>query len=217
MHLFARKKKQQDPKTSIMQLKDALDLLDKKEKMLQQYATRQHQLAVENVGKNKKAALVALKRKKMYDNQIDQIRNYQLNIETQLMVIEGASVNYETFNAMRSGAEAIKMIHRDMTVEEVDKIRDEIQEQMEVANEISETISQPVDLGMNMNEEELLKELEELQQEVVDEKMIEIETPTLDIPDAPITKPKRVTMLPRLGLEENEEAELQQLKESMRI
>ena len=74
MHLFGRKKQQKDPKTSIMQLREALDLLDKREKVIQQSADRQHQVAVQNAGKNKNAALMALRRKKLYENQISRLQ-----------------------------------------------------------------------------------------------------------------------------------------------
>lgn len=57
------------------------------------------------------AALMALKRKKAYEGQIDKIMGARMTIETQVMTIENANVNLEAMNAMKSGAEAMKKIH----------------------------------------------------------------------------------------------------------
>ena len=57
------------------------------------------------------AALMALKRKKQYEGQIEKISGSRLTIETQVMAIENANVNLETMKAMRAGAEAMKGIH----------------------------------------------------------------------------------------------------------
>lgn len=50
---------------------------------------------------------------------------------------------------------------------------DDIREQMDLANEISDAISQPVGFGVEFDEEELNAELEELEQEALDEKLLE--------------------------------------------
>jgi hypothetical protein len=57
------------------------------------------------------AALMALKRKKQFEGQIEKISGSRLTIETQVMAIENANVNLETMKAMRAGAEAMKGIH----------------------------------------------------------------------------------------------------------
>jgi charged multivesicular body protein 4 len=50
---------------------------------------------------------------------------------------------------------------------------DDIREQMDLANEISEAIAQPVGFGIEFDEEELNAELEELEQEQLDEKLLD--------------------------------------------
>jgi charged multivesicular body protein 4A/B len=56
-------------------------------------------------------ALMALKRKKAYENEVDKIMGSRMTIETQMMAIENANVNLETMNAMKLGADAMKHIH----------------------------------------------------------------------------------------------------------
>lgn len=57
-------------------------------------------------------------------------------------------------------------------INKVDQVMDDIREQMDLANEISDAISQPVGFGVEFDEEELNQELEELEQESLDEKLL---------------------------------------------
>ena len=50
---------------------------------------------------------------------------------------------------------------------------DDIREQMDLANEISEAISQPVNFGIEFDEDELNEELELLEQQELDELLFE--------------------------------------------
>jgi charged multivesicular body protein 4A/B len=50
---------------------------------------------------------------------------------------------------------------------------DDIRDQMDLANEISEAISQPVGFGAEFDEDELNQELEDLEQEELDEKLLD--------------------------------------------
>jgi charged multivesicular body protein 4 len=50
---------------------------------------------------------------------------------------------------------------------------DDIREQMDLANEISDAISQPVNFGVEFDEDELNEELELLEQQELDEMLLE--------------------------------------------
>lgn len=52
-------------------------------------------------------ALFQLKRKKMYEKQIDQIYGKKSNIEMQIMALESASSNKELLSAMQTGKAAL--------------------------------------------------------------------------------------------------------------
>ena len=102
------------PKDAITKLRDNIDLLDKREKYLSLKIDQELLVAKENATKNKRLALLALKRKKLYLDQIDKISNSKMMLETQAMAIENANVNLETMNAMKAGAEGLKNIHGNM-------------------------------------------------------------------------------------------------------
>jgi charged multivesicular body protein 4 len=55
---------------------------------------------------------------------------------------------------------------------------DDIREQMDLANEISDAISQPVNFGVEFDEDELTLELEALEQEEVDSISLDISLPS---------------------------------------
>jgi charged multivesicular body protein 4A/B len=64
---------------------------------------------------------------------------------------------------------------------------DDIREQMDLANEISDAISQPVNFGVDFDEEELTLELEALEQEELDGKLLDVGLEGL--PSAPVDVP----------------------------
>lgn len=67
---------------------------------------------------------------------------------------------------------------------------DDIAEQQDVAREISDAISNPVAFGQDADEDELEKELEELQQEELDKELLGIDdTATDELPSVPTSVP----------------------------
>ena len=102
--------------------------------------------------------------------------------------LEGANLNQETLEAMKTGAAALEQIHGKMcvsvvvlcacqhfnwcyrTVEQVDATMDAIKEQMAVASEISTAISGPITTD-TIDEDELQNELTELEQDVLNERL----------------------------------------------
>ena len=111
---------------------------------------------------DKKGALYAMKRKKMYEAEIDKIQNVKMTLETQVINLESAAQNAETYKAMAAGSNTMKKIRQDVGIEKVDDIMDEIREEMELAAEINNAIAAPVD-PMMTDDDELLAELNALE------------------------------------------------------
>jgi hypothetical protein len=106
-------------------------------------------------------ALFSLKRKKMYEAELDKIGNIKMTLETQVMNLESAAQNAETFMVMNQGKIAMAGIRVNTDIEKVDELMDEIKEEMEAANEISNALAQPVDPLLH-DEDDLLAELEQM-------------------------------------------------------
>ena len=173
MNLFGKAKKQPSTRESITQLRETVETLEKRERHLQTKIDTELQQAKQQMHKqNKKQALMALKRKRMYEQEVEKIMGARMTLETQTAMLEGANVNLETMQAMKQGADAMKRIHGSMKIEQVDSTMDEIRDQMDIMNEISEAIAQPVGYGVDLDDEELAAELDALEQQELDEKLL---------------------------------------------
>lgn len=82
---------------------------------------------------------------------------------------------------------------------------DDIAEQQDIASEISNAISNPVAFGQDIDEDELEKELEELEQEQLDENLIKIPTrpATDDLPAVPKAEPSKPKPASKLWKQNN--------------
>jgi charged multivesicular body protein 4 len=69
----------------------------------------------------------------------------------------------------------MKSAHKNMNVDDVHNLMDDVAEQQEIANEISEAISNPVGFQQDVDEDDLLKELEELEQQDLEEKLLDVD------------------------------------------
>jgi len=211
MPLWGKKKAGPSPKESIAKLRETLDMLEKREQFLQKKIDGQTTEAKKFLAqKNKRAALMCLKRKKTYEVQMDKIAGARMTIEQQVMTLEGANVSLEAMNAMKMGAASMKSIHNDINIDNVDDTMDEIREQMDIANEINDAISQPLG-GEVFDDDDLLAQLDELEQENLDATLLGLEGSKTSVPQLPNTP----TRAPVKAKPVDEEAELAALEASM--
>jgi charged multivesicular body protein 4 len=122
-----------------------------------------------------------------------------MQLEQQIYSIEAANINHETLQAMKSAGDAMKTIHNGMTLEQVDNTmyvmsvrggreqktrviwerifllmttcREILREQQMISQEIGDAIT-TMPLGETMDEGDLEAELEGLEQEAMDERML---------------------------------------------
>jgi len=73
---------------------------------------------------------------------------------------------------------------------------DEIRDQMAVSNEISEAIARPA-LGIEVDDDELLEELQQLEQEELDSKLVGVDVPSQRVPTV---ADRRITSFPLVRL-----------------
>ena len=148
---------------------------------------------------DKKGALFSMKRKKLYEAEIDKIENVKMTLETQVINLESAAQNAETFKAMQAGTNTMKKIRTDVGIDSVDSVMDDIKEEMDFANEINAAIAQPIDPLM-CDEDELLAELNDLETADLEAELLRpAHTTPLAMPQAPASK------LPALAKAEEDE------------
>lgn len=162
-----KQQKKELPKKAIIELREHIQMLNKKKNHLEQQISDQDGLARKYITSNKNMAKNALKRKKGYENNLFKIENQIDTLENELTAIESANLNLETMKAMKQGAQAMKQIHGEYDVDKVENTMDDIREQVELADEISEAISRPVGNDY-VDEDELDEELAALQAEEIE-------------------------------------------------
>jgi len=210
-------KKKDQPKNAILLLRQQLEMLQKREAHLQRQMDEQDSIARKTVGSNKNAARAALKRKKQHEHSFNQTQSQIAQLEQQIYSIESANINYETLKAMENAGKAMKAIHGGLTMEKVDSTMEELREQHALGEEISNAITS-TPIGEPVDEDDLENELEALEQESLDNKMLEtgavpITGDVLRIPAVPSGPVKGKAVASRE--EEDEEAELAKLQAEM--
>ncbi|EKV08245.1 SNF7 family protein [Penicillium digitatum] len=211
----AAQKRKDAPKNAILQLREQLDMLQKRERHLETQISEQEALARKNVNTDKNAAKNALRRKKVHEKNLEQTTAQIMQLEQQIYSIEAANINHETLAAMKQAGAAMKQIHGGMKLEDVDKTMEELQDQHALSAEIGSVITS-FPIGEQPDEEELDAELEGLEQEAMDAKMLHTGT---------VPVGSQLDRLPAVGNtdlkhakaqeEDDEEAELAKLRAEM--
>ena len=172
MPLFGKKKKE-TPQDSIARLRETLETLDKREQFLDKKIQQQLAEAKRyNAAGNKRMAVAALKRKKMLVDQQQKIAGAREKIELQMSAIESANMDMEIINTLQAGNKAMADMHKGMTVEKVDKVMDDMNDQIAVGQEIADALGQQV--GDVVDEDELLEELDGLEEEDLEDQISEL-------------------------------------------
>ncbi|KAM0800835.1 Snf7-domain-containing protein [Usnea florida] len=211
-------KRKDAPKKAILDLRQQLDMLQKRERHLENQMAKQDEIARENVTTNKTAARNALKRKKQHEHSLEQTNGQISMLEQQIYSIESANINQETLVAMKNAGAAMKQIHGKMTMEDVDTTMEQLREQHELTQEIGNAITS-MPITEPIDEDELEADLAALEQENLDEKMLK--TGTMPVADSLNRLPKVAngalsgTSKKPPAEEEDEEEELRKLQAEM--
>jgi charged multivesicular body protein 4 len=212
----AAQKRKDAPKNAILQLREQLDMLQKRERHLETQISEQEAMARKNVNSDKNAAKNALRRKKVHEKNLEQTTAQIMQLEQQIYSIEAANINHETLAAMKQAGAAMKQIHGGMKLEDVDKTMEELQDQHALSAEIGSVITS-FPIGEQPDEDELDAELGDLEQEVMDAKMLHTGTVPMGsqldrLPAAGNTDLKQPA---KAQEEDDEEAELAKLRAEM--
>ncbi|KAI9766027.1 MAG: ESCRT-III subunit protein snf7 [Candelina submexicana] len=164
-------KRSDAPKTAILGLRQTLDMLQKREKHLENQMAEQDAVARKHVSTNKTAAKAALRRKQQHAHSLEQTTAQIATLEQQIYSIEAANINQETLKAMQKAGKAMGQIHQGLTIDKVDQTMDELREQHALGEEIANAITS-TSIGEPIDEDELNDELADLEQKQLDEEML---------------------------------------------
>ena len=186
-----------DVDRAVLDLKNARDRLrryrtklDRDEKRLLERAGRCQADGNERGALN----LLRLRRHKIRD--ADNVDAQLLTVLNMVDTISGKENEREVVGAMKTGKDALKRLHEEMSVDDVISLMDDIQEESEVERQINDILKEGV--GMDATDEsEVERELAELEKELAAEageaepEAAEPELPTVPttkLPDAPVTE-----------------------------
>jgi len=194
---------------AIQKLRETEEMLNKKQDFLEKKIEGEVSAARKNAKTNKRAALQALKRKKRYEMQLQQIDGTLSTIEMQREALESANTNTAVLTTMNDAAKALKKANADLDVDKVHDMMDDIAEQQDVAKEISEAISNPVAFGGEFDEDELEAELNALgdeleleEQEELDKQLLDV-GPAPNLPEVPSAEPAKPTKTKKVAEDED--------------
>jgi charged multivesicular body protein 5 len=114
-----------------------------------------------------KRAMEVLKRKRMYENQRDQLAGQQFNIDQAAFGIDSAKASVATVAAMKAAnAELKSVIKNDLKIDDVDELADDMAELMDEFQEINEALAQNFATPDDIDEADLEAELDMLEDEL---------------------------------------------------
>ncbi|PIC46572.1 hypothetical protein B9Z55_006219 [Caenorhabditis nigoni] len=177
----SRKRKAPTAEEAIGNLKDAEELLIKKQEYFELRIEQEIEAAKKHMKTNKKMALAALRRKKNHEQELSRIDGVLTKLEAQRSALENVGMHNEVIDVLGKTNETLKKEHAKMDIDKVHDLMDEIADGLAISGEFNDAISAPI--GDVADEDELLQELQELQDNVADL------TPS-KLPDVPTVLPE---------------------------
>jgi charged multivesicular body protein 4 len=168
-------KKEVAPSTqdALEKLRETEDMLLKKQEYLENNISSEVAAAKKHGTANKRMALQALRRKKMHEKKLEEIDGVLNTIQHQKDALENAAVNAEVLQVLGGSAKALKGAHNNMDVDKINDLMEEIREQQDFAREMADIFSQPL-FGDALDEDDLMKELEEMEEADLDEQLLDV-------------------------------------------
>ncbi|XP_017768156.1 PREDICTED: charged multivesicular body protein 5 [Nicrophorus vespilloides] len=145
----------------------------------------------EGPGKNavKAKAMRVLKQKKMYEQQLDNLRGQSFNMEQANYAQQMLKDTHTTVIAMKDGMKQMKKEFKKINIEEIDDVQDEMADMLEQADEVQEALGRNFNM-QEVDDDELAAELDALGDELVLDDDSSYLDDVLKAPEAPNTKPE---------------------------
>lgn len=154
-------KKDPNIKDTIEKNKKIVITLNKRLDHIEKKITLEKNKALEKIKKKKKqSALINLKKKKMYEKQLNNLYSQIGNLEQQIIVLESSAINTNVIDTMKISNNTLKKINKENNIEKVEDLIDNIDEQINLNNEVNQLLRNPI--NDFENDQELLEELENL-------------------------------------------------------
>ncbi|KAK0198231.1 Snf7 family [Armillaria mellea] len=184
---------------AILDLKLQRDKLRQYQKKIQVILDREHAIAKEHLATGRKdRAVVALRRRKYQQSLLLKTDAQLENLEQLVSSIEFSLIEVSVVHGLQQGNDVLKEIHKELNVEQVEKLLEESHEAREYQREIGELLANQLTLD---DEDAVQAELLELQAEALG---VPQETPPVVLPDVPTSEPAQPVLEDRRPAEEHD-------------
>mmetsp|Transcript_1620 Transcript_1620/g.3222 ORF Transcript_1620/g.3222 Transcript_1620/m.3222 type:complete len:222 (-) Transcript_1620:266-931(-) len=172
--LFGFSKEEEKPAAASPSLDDAASKISSQVQNLDQMIAKADEEIRQHVSKGgsnptaKQRALQAMKRKKMYEQQRDQLIGTQFNVETLKFQQEQAEITLTAVEAMKAGHAQLKQQTDRINVGQVDKLKDDMEELADDMKAIGEALG-GASLVDGAEDDELAAEYAKMEEEMAAE------------------------------------------------
>jgi len=178
---------------AVLALKQQRDKMKQYQKKISNNMEKERLLAKQLLkdGRKEKAKLL-LKKKHYQDNLLNKTDNQLESIEKMIQEVEFAQVELKVVDGLKQGNEALKQLQQLINIEDVERIMDETKDAIDYQNEISALIGGGL---TDDDEDDILKELEGLTEELDLPEVPDVDVATKDVedvlPDVPTEEPQK--------------------------
>ena len=192
-----------DPQETIAALNKQCDVINKRIKVLEAKSEDLKQTAIAKKKANDiRGATLAMKQYKMNTSELAKLDGQQIILEQSKMQIESANFDVGVVNAMRTGKDAIKAANKQINVDDIAELKEEIDD---IMAENAERQNFFADVAKD-GQEDLLAELDDWEAEATQKELME-----MDLKSQPVISNKpgpNKIQAKQVEEEEDEEAEL---------
>ncbi|CRH02852.1 vacuolar-sorting protein SNF7, putative [Plasmodium relictum] len=195
---------------AVLKNREAIDALEKKQVQVEKKIKQMEIEAKQKVDQNQmNNAKILLKRKKLYEQELENILNNRLTLEDNMINLENMHLHKIAVNALSYAANTHKKLNNEINTQKVEKIIDTIQENKEIQEEVNQALN--FNLINNVDDDEIDKELNLLKEQSMEEKLsVEVNK----IPELPKDKEKvNLTNTEKQVSKVKEESDDEELKE----
>ncbi|WWD18581.1 hypothetical protein CI109_103034 [Kwoniella shandongensis] len=172
---------------AILDLKLQRDKMKQYQKRLQVVLDREKEIAREALkAGNKTRALTALRQRKYQEQLLSKTDNQLMTLQELVNTIEFTQIQNTVMHGLEMGADVLKQLHAEMSLERVEKLMDQTREGVEYQREIDETLMSKMSPE---EEDEVQEELERLQREAMPAIPSAPDTQPVSLPNVPVEEP----------------------------
>jgi len=119
-------------------------------------------------------ALRVLKQKKMYEKQRDTLYNQSFNVDQTRFALQNVKDTVTTVSAMKAASVDLKKGMKEIKIDDVEDLHDDMTDLLEDADEINEVMGRAYGVPDELNEDDLMDELGALEDELAQEESEEL-------------------------------------------